>query len=57
MNETTEIILALTNIICICVNLYCLCKLNRINKERRELLKKFEEMENKYYIYKNYMNE
>lgn len=44
MNETTRIILTLINIICICV-LYCLCKLNRINKDRKEMIKKLQQME------------
>lgn len=45
MNETTRIILALINIICICVNLYCLCKLSRINKDRKEMIKKLQQTE------------
>ena len=45
MNETTRIILALIDIICICVNLYCLCKLNRINKDNKEMIKKLQQTE------------
>ena len=49
MNETTRLILTLgntlVNIICICINIYCLCILDRINKERKEMIKKLQQTE------------